>query len=68
MELDQIIIKRIEQYIITNDISLSKLAKESKIPYHRLWAIFNQSNTIKLGDYIAICRAFKEPLDFFIPN
>ena len=68
MEIDQIVIKRIKEYIITNNISISKLATEARIPYHRLWLILNQSYTIKLGDYIAIVRAIKEPFDFFIPK
>lgn len=68
MKIDQEVIKKIKQYIITNNISLTKLANEAKITYHNLWVILNQSHSIKLGDYIAICRAVKEPLDFFIPD
>jgi transcriptional regulator with XRE-family HTH domain len=60
------IIKRIKEYIEDNYISLNKLAKASGISYHRLWCILNQSYTIKLSDYIAICSALKEPFDLFI--
>ena len=66
--MDQEVIKKIKRYIEINDISLTKLARTSKIPYHRLWVILNQSYTIKLGDYVALCKAFKEPFDFFIPK
>ena len=67
-DLNQVVINNIKNYIYANDISLSKLAKESGVSYHQIWAILNQSYTIKLGDYVAICRAFKEPIDFFIPK
>lgn len=63
---DKTVIDNINQYIIVNDISLNKLASASGISYHRLWIILNQSNTIKLKDYIAICQAFKEPFDLFL--
>ncbi len=63
---DRIVIRKIKRYIEVNDISLNKLADASGISYHRLWTILNQSDTIKLKDYIAICEAFKEPFDLFI--
>jgi transcriptional regulator with XRE-family HTH domain len=66
--MDQKIIKNIYRYIYKNDISISRLANEAGMSYHRLWAILNQSYTIKVGDYVALCRALKEPLDFFIPK
>lgn len=68
MHGDKEIIENIKQYIIDNDISIKKLAKESKIPYHRLWMIINQNNKITVGDYVAICRAVFEPLEYFIPK
>lgn len=63
---DRIVIRKIKRYIEVNDISLNKLADASGISYHRLWTILNQSDTIKLKDYIAICEAFQEPFDLFI--
>lgn len=66
--MDREVIKNINQYIITNDISIKKLADVSKIPYHRLWVILNKNYTVSVGDYVAICRAFEEPIDFFIPK
>lgn len=68
MGADKKILDNIKQYIIDNDISIKKLAKESKIPYHRLWMIINQNNKITVGDYVAICRAVFEPLEYFIPK
>ena len=66
--MDEEIIKNIKQYIFDNNISVKKLSQESKIPYHRLWTIINQNRKISIGDYIAICREFFEPLDYFIPK
>lgn len=68
MDMDKAIIENIKDYIEDNDISINKLSKVSRIPYHRLWLILNKNYTIKLGDYIAICKAFREPFDFFIPK
>ena len=68
MSADKKILDNIKQYIIENDISLNKLAKETDIPYHRLWTIINQNNKITVGNYVAICRAVFEPLDYFIPK
>lgn len=67
MTVDKKVLDNIKQYIIDNDISIQKLAKESNIPYHRLWTIVNQNHKITIGDYVAICRACFEPLDRFIP-
>lgn len=64
---DKEVIEKIKHYIIKNDISLKKLAVASGISYHKLWSLLNQSGTIKLGDYIALCKAFQEPFDLFLP-
>lgn len=66
MKVDGKVILKIREYIISNDISLKLLASASGISYHRLWAIINQNLTINLGDYLAICKAFKEPFDYFL--
>lgn len=68
MSVDKAVLNNIKQYIFDNDISMKKLAKESNIPYHRLWTILNQNSKITVGDYVAICRALFEPLDYFIPK
>lgn len=57
---------RINDYIKTNNLSLPKIAKESGIDYYKLWSILNRNRDIKLTDYVALCRAFKEPLETFI--
>lgn len=64
---DRKVIEKISRYILDNDISLKKLAKEADMPYHRLWCLLNQNGTIKLADYVAICKAVKEPFDLFLP-
>lgn len=68
MDFDKDVIKKINHYITVNDISIKKLAVASNISYHRLWSILNQSSTIKLSDYVAVCKAFKEPFDMFLPK
>ena len=65
---DQEVINNIKEYILSNDISVRKLADEAGIAYHRLWSILKQNSSIKLSDYIAICKACHEPLDLFIPK
>ena len=65
---DKEVIKKINHYITVNDISITKLAAATGISYHRLWSILNQSGTIKLCDYVAICKAFKEPFELFLPK
>ena len=66
--MDQLIINNIKQYVFDNNISIMKLSEASKIPYHRLWLILNRNAKVSVGDYVAICLAFNEPLEFFIPN
>jgi len=68
MSIDLEVISNLNNYIISNNISLPKLAKEANLPYHNLWAILNHYNSIKVGDYVSICRALNEPIDFFIPK
>ena len=63
---DKEVIKKINNYILENDISITKLAKVSGISYHKLWSILNQSKTINLSDYVAICEAFQEPFELFL--
>ena len=60
--------ENIKNYIEENELSLSKIAKASGITYNNLWAIMNRRNSIRLDDYVALCRAFKEPLEKFIPK
>lgn len=63
---DREVIKAINNYIYKNDLSIRKIAETSGISYHRLWVILNQGNTIKLSDYVAICKACCEPFDYFL--
>ena len=66
--IDREVINNIKNYILQNDISVKKLADESGIAYHRLWSILKQNSSIKIGDYIARCKACHEPFDIFIPK
>lgn len=65
---DKEVITNIKEYIKTNNLSVKKIAVASGITYHKLWSILTQSNSIKLSDYIAICSAFNEPFDTFLPK
>lgn len=65
---DRKVIAKINDYISKNNLSIRKIAEETGIGYHRLWSILGQSNSIKLRDYIAICKACCEPFDFFLPE
>ena len=60
------ILSRINSYIEANDLSIPKIAKEAGMDYFKLWSILNRNHPIKLTDYVAICRAFHEPLETFI--
>ena len=62
------VIKNINDYIAENNISLTKLAEASGILYNTLWAILNKNKDITVKDYIAICEALNEPVDYFIPK
>lgn len=62
------IIDKINEYIEVNGLSVRKIAKEAGLDYNHLWKILKQNKTIKLDDYVAICRACKEPLEKFIPK
>ena len=65
---DREVIRNINQYILDNDLSIKKIANETGISYHRLWSILVKSGSIKLSDYIAICKACCEPIDYFLPK
>ena len=65
---DRYVIQNIKDYIADNNLSVSKIAVEAGISYHRLWCILTKSYSIKLSDYIAICKACMEPLDKFLPK
>lgn len=60
--------ENLKTYIEENELSLSKIAKATGITYNNLWAILNRRKSIRLNDYVALCRAFKEPLEKFIPK
>lgn len=62
------IIEKLNAYIEANNLSVKKIAKAAGIEYNHLWKILNKNKTIRLDDYVAICRAFREPLERFIPK
>lgn len=66
--LETAVIENIKDYIRVNNLSMRKIAAESEMTYYRLWSILTRNKGIKLNDYVALCRAFREPLDLFIPK
>lgn len=66
--VDREVIKNINNYIKEYNLSVSKIAKEAGISYHQLWCLLTKRGSIRIGDYVAICRAVREPFDFFIPK
>lgn len=65
---DRKVLANINRYIEANNLSVQKIAQEAGIEYHRLWSILFRSGSIKLSDYVALCKAFREPLEFFLPK
>lgn len=63
---DRTALDKIKAYIEDNDLSIPKIAKEAGMTYIQLYCLLNRTQTINLGDYVAICRAFNEPLEKFI--
>lgn len=59
---------RIKAYIEENNLSMPKIAEAANMTYIQLWSLLNRWKTINLGDYVALCRAFKEPLEKFIKD
>ena len=62
------VIKNINDYISQNNISLTQLAQAIGILYNSLWVILNKNKDITVKDYIAICKALNQPLEYFIPK
>lgn len=68
ISINEAIIQNIKNYIEANDLSEKKIAKEAGLDYNHLWKILNKNKTIRLDDYVALCRAFRESLEKFIPK
>ena len=65
---DKEVVKRIGDYIKKNNLSLTKICAESGMPYQRLYHLLYNSQLIKLREYVALCRVFNEPLEYFIQD
>ena len=61
-------IQKINNYIEANGLSVPKIAQAAGMKPVKLWSILNRNNKISLDDYVAICRACREPLEKFIPK
>jgi len=65
---DNEVLKRINLYISSNNLSVEKIAKEAGMTYIQLWSLLKRNKSIKLSDYVALCNAFREPFDLFLPK
>lgn len=63
---DKEVVRRLRAYIEENNLSLSKIASASGMPYQRLYHLLYNSQLIKLREYVVLCQTFKESLDFFL--
>lgn len=63
---DKRVSERIAKYCRDNDISLRKLAREAGLTNNQIYFITTNRSTISLEHYIRICKALKEPIDYFI--
>ena len=67
-DFDNKVLKRINEYIQKNGLSLRKIAAAAGMDYVQLWSLLKRKRSIKLSDYVALCQAFREPLDIFLPK
>lgn len=67
-EFDGFVIDKINSYIYFHDLSLPKIANEAGLSYQNLYQLLHKNQTIKLREYVALCTAFEEPLDYFLPK
>ena len=65
---DEVVVGRINDYISKNNLSLNKIADATGMTYAQLYQMTRFNQTIKLREYVALCRAFNEPFERFIDN
>lgn len=63
---DEAVIDRINYYIDDNKLSHKKIASAAGMTYSQLYQLRHKNQTIKLREYVALCRAFNEPFERFI--
>lgn len=65
-DFDQRVIENIKAYCKANDISLTKLAKASGMTGNQIYYLSSGKQTLTLDMYVRICKAVREPLDYFL--
>ena len=63
---DRAVIFRINSYIKENKLSHRKIAEAAGMTYSQLYQLRHNNQIIKLREYVALCRAFNEPLERFL--
>ena len=63
---DEAVIDRINSYIVENGLSHRKIAEAAGMTYSQLYQLRHKNQTIKLREYVALCKAFDEPLQRFL--
>lgn len=57
---------RIASYCRRNNISLRKLAKAAGLTNNQIYFITTSRGRINLEQYVNICNALNEPVDYFL--
>lgn len=65
-QFDDQVITKIKDYCRINDISLSKLAKEAGLGNNQIYYLSCGKQIMTMEMYVKICKALKEPLDYFL--
>ena len=65
-EFDKNVARRIKEYLKKNDYVQRKVAAECGMTMNQFYQMINNHQLIKLREYVAICNAVKEPLEFFL--
>lgn len=63
---DRTVSGRIARYCKDNDISLRKLARAAGLTNNQIYFITTNRGRINLEQYVSICKALNEPIDYFL--
>lgn len=65
---DDIVRERIRNYIRTNNLSMTKIAREMGLTYQQFYHLLSDKRMLKLSEYIKLCKALQEPFEVFIAD
>ena len=67
-EFHKTVTRRVQKYIVENNISLPEIADYLNMPYPQLYGVIYYRKTMDLAMYVALCRMFEVPLDYFVSD